>query len=536
MSQKTEQKGQSFLKGTAILTAATFIVKFINIFFSIPLANFLDDEGMGHFNTAYDIFVFFSVLASSGTPVAISRLVSVAYAQNRKREADKIFRVAFTLFSGIGLVGCIVMAVFSRQFAMLMNQNDRSMYAIAALAPMCFFMSVSSCLRGYFQGRSNMTPTAVSQVLESLIKLFVGIALALYFLKTTGLPELGAAGAILGVSIGSFFAVLYILLYYFRKSRDTRYSPFEPKVSSVGEILKSILTFAVPVIIGSAFLSALDIVDSSVMMYRLQGAAGVDANSAIAMKGWLGTARKYFDLPNAVIVPISTIVLPMLSGAIAKKEKREINRISMLSLRKTLMVAIPSAAGLCIFAKPICSLLLYSRPEFAANTAPLLAVMAPAVITASLLYTTNAMIQAVGKVYVPVINMIVGTVVRIGVVYVLCGIPEINAMGSAVGTFVSYLVMIILNLIALHRMLPEIPSVVRMGIRPLLASVIMGAVSYPVYLLLTRFMSEKFAVIPVILLAILVYLVAAVFTKAITREEIVQLPKGEKLADKLHLK
>ena len=305
---------------------------------------------------------------------------------------------------------------------------------------------------------------------------------------------------------------------------------FEEKIAAAAE------TGAVPVIIGSAFLSALDIVDSSVMMYRLQGAAGVDANSAIAMKGWLGTARKYFDLPNAVIVPISTIVLPMLSGAIAKKEKREINRISTLSLRMTLMVAIPSAAGLCIFAKPICALLLYSRPEFAANTAPLLAVMAPAVITASLLYTTNSMIQAVGKVYVPVINMIVGTVVRIGVVYVLCGIPEINAMGSAVGTFVSYLVMIILNLIALHRMLPEIPSVVRMGIRPLLASVIMGAVSYPVYLLLTRFMSEKFAVIPVILLAILVYLVAAVFTKAITREEIVQLPKGEKLADKLHLK
>ena len=111
MSQKTEQKGQSFLKGTAILTAATFIVKFINIFFSIPLANFLDDEGMGHFNTAYDIFVFFSVLASSGTPVAISRLVSVAYAQNRKREADRIFRVAFTLFSGIGRHGGVFPSV-----------------------------------------------------------------------------------------------------------------------------------------------------------------------------------------------------------------------------------------------------------------------------------------------------------------------------------------------------------------------------------------------------------------------------------------
>lgn len=136
-----------------------------------------------------------------------------------------------------------------------------------------------------------MTPTAVSQVLESLIKLFVGIALALYFLKTTGLPELGAAGAIPRCFHGSFFAVLYILLYYFRNRAITRYSPFEPKVSSVGEILKSILTFAVPVIIGSAFLSALDIVDSSVMMYRLQGAAGVDANSAHRYEG-AGSARR----------------------------------------------------------------------------------------------------------------------------------------------------------------------------------------------------------------------------------------------------
>lgn len=194
MSQKTEQKGQSFLKGTAILTAATFIVKFINIFFSIPLANFLDDEGMGHFNTAYDIFVFFSVLASSGTPVAISRLVSVAYAQNRKREAVKFSAWHSHCSPASVLSAASSWRCFPGQFAMLMNQNDRSMYAIAALAPMCFFMSLSSCLRGYFQGRSNMTPTAVSQVLESLIKLFVGIALVLYFPKTTGLPELGAAG------------------------------------------------------------------------------------------------------------------------------------------------------------------------------------------------------------------------------------------------------------------------------------------------------------------------------------------------------
>ena len=157
------------------------------------------------------------MLATSGTPVAISRMVSMAYAQGRKREADKIFRVSFLLFSVIGMAGCLVMVVFARQFSILMTQGDRSMYAIAALAPMVLFMSLSSCLRGYFQGRSNMTPTAVSQVLESVVKLFVGIALALYLLKTTACRSLGAA-AIIGVSVGSLFAVLYILVYYFKSA------------------------------------------------------------------------------------------------------------------------------------------------------------------------------------------------------------------------------------------------------------------------------------------------------------------------------
>lgn len=532
----SEQKGQSFIKGTVILTAAAFVVKFINIFFSIPLANFLGGEGMGYFYTAYDIFIFFNLLATSGAPVAISRMVSMAYAQGRKREADKIFRVSFTLFSLIGMAGCLVMIVFADQFSVLMTKNNGSMYAIAALAPMVLFMSMSSCLRGYFQGRSNMVPTAVSQVLESGIKLFVGIALALFFLQTTGLPELGAAGAIVGVSVGSFFALLYILIYFFKSRAQTRYMVREVPVSSTKHILHDILVFAVPVIVGSAFLNFLDLVDSSVMMYRLQDAAGFDETTAMTMKGWLGNARKYFDLPNAVIVPISTAVLPLLSGAIARKDRKGIRETSTLALRMTLMVAIPAAVGLCVLSGPICDLLLYSQPEDAAGTAPLLMLMAPAVITASLLYTTNSMIQAVGKVHVPIINMAIGTVVRIALVYVFCGIPEINVNGAAFSTFVSYFVMIVLNVISIHRILPGIPSVLGMAVRPMLAALIMAGVTYLIYMGLTFFVSGKIAVIIAIFAAIAVYVLAAVFTKAITRDEIIHMPKGERIAALLRLK
>lgn len=532
-----EQREQSFFRGAAVLTAATFIVKFINIFFSVPLANFLGGEGMGHFYTAYDIFLFFNVLATSGTPVAISRLVSVAYAQGKKREADKIFRTSFVLLTSIGLFGTVVMFVFARQFSQIFMHSDRTMYAIMALAPMTFFMSLSSCLRGYFQGRSNMTPTAVSQVLESTVKLFVGLGLAVWFMNTTACPELGAAGAIVGVSVGAVFAFVFIGWEYLRTIRAEAYDPAEPPVSSTRSILKSILTFAVPVIVGTSFLSFLDLVDAAVMMARLQGAAGIGETEAAILKGLLGNARKYFDLPNALIIPVSTTVLPQLAAVLARKDEAGIRRISRLGLHLTLIFAIPSAAGLCVFAGPICRILLYNQPTDAMNTAPLLAAMSPGIIFAGLLYTSNAMLHAKGRVYEPIINMCIGTVVRIAIVYVFCGIPAVNAMGSAVSTPVSYLVMILLNMRTLHRLIPETPSVLKLALRPLLATVIMVAVSLPVQLLLSHLLGgSRMAIVISILVAIAVYAVASVKTGAVTREEVLHLPKGTLIARVLRVK
>ena len=527
---------QSFFKGALVLTAATFIVKFINIFFSVPLANFLGDEGMGHFYTAYDIFIFFNLLATTGTPVAVSRMVSMAYAKGRKKQADKIFNVAFALFACIGIVGSTVMIVFSKQFSVLFTKADRTWCAIAALAPMLFFMCLTSCVRGYFQGRSNMLPTAVSQILESVIKLIIGTVLAFWLFNTTGLPELGATGAIVGVSVGSLFAMIYIITRYLREKKRLEYDPEEQPVSSAKSILKDIATFAVPVMLGSVFLNALDLVDAAIMMHRLQNAAGFAYEEAMGMKGWLGNARKYFDLPNAIIVPISTTVLPMLSGAVAKKDEGGIREISTLTMRLTLMFAAPCAVGLLIFAQPICELLLFNQPIYAQNTAPLLAVMAPAVVAASLLYITNSMIHAVGEVYKPILNMAIGTVIRIIIVYILCGMPQVAAMGSAVATLVSYYIIIVLNMHTLHKLLPQTPDVLKMALRPVAASGIMAAVSYPVYWLLTLWVSPKVAVLPAIFAAILAYAAAGILTKVITKDDVVHLPKGGKIAKLLRLK
>lgn len=235
-----------------------------------------------------------------------------------------------------------------------------------------------------------MVPTAVSGVLESGIKLFVGIALALFFLQTTGLPELGAAGAIVGVSVGSFFALLYILIYFFKVARRQSTWCGGPRLEHKRN-LHDILVFAVPVVVGSR-------VSEFPRPCGLER-DDVPAQDAAEKRRDHGDddgrlARQRAEVFQACRGPRCSLaaVLPLLSGAIARKDHKGIRETSTLALRMTLMVAIPAARRLCVFSGPICDLLLYSQPEDAAGTAPLL-MQSPAVTTASLLYTTNSMIR-----------------------------------------------------------------------------------------------------------------------------------------------
>ncbi len=196
-----QDKKQSFMKGAAILSASTLLVKLLGLLFSIPLANFIDPEGMSHFYIAYNIFGLFLMLSTAGLPVAVSRMVGTAASQGRLREAGRVFSVAFWLFFFLGLSGCLVMFFGANQIAQWYHSPE-SNYAIMALAPTLFFISIESSIRGYFQGRSNMVPTATSQTIEAVTKVIIGVGLAWYIMgHVEADPDRWAAvGAIVGVS------------------------------------------------------------------------------------------------------------------------------------------------------------------------------------------------------------------------------------------------------------------------------------------------------------------------------------------------
>ena len=195
------EKRPSFLGGAAVLAAAVAIVKIIGAVYKIPFGNIVGSEGQTYFNVAYNIYNVLLTISTAGLPLAISKLTSQAHAQGRENQKRKIFRTAIWLFFVLGLAFSLLMYFGAEQLAAMIHE-PLGFWPIRALAPAVFCVCLLACMRGYTQGQGNMTPTAVSQVLEALCKVCIGLPLAWYFLQLGLGLDISAAGAILGVTIG----------------------------------------------------------------------------------------------------------------------------------------------------------------------------------------------------------------------------------------------------------------------------------------------------------------------------------------------
>ena len=211
-----EQKKQNFLQGTALLAAATVIVKLVGALYKVPLNAIIGEKGFGYFSTAYEIYNILLMISTAGLPVAMSRMISQASSLEHYGQVRQVYSTAKRIFLLLGIVGSLLMTVFCRPLARFWNQPD-AWAAIGFLGPCVLLICIMSAFRGYFQGQSNMIPTAVSQVLEVVTKLIVGMAAALAFLKATADVSLAAGGAILGVTASCLVSAMY-LYGCFRKS------------------------------------------------------------------------------------------------------------------------------------------------------------------------------------------------------------------------------------------------------------------------------------------------------------------------------
>lgn len=529
-------KKQTFLHGAAWLAMAVAIVKVIGALYKIPLKIIIGDQGYGYFVTAYDIYSVLLMISTAGLPVAMSRMVSQASARGHYNQVRRIFKTARALFLSMGFCSSALMVIFCHQLADFQRQPD-AWFAIMCLGPCAFLMCRVSSYRGFFQGQGNMRPTSTSQILEALFKLIIGLGAALAILHFTKDNSLAAGGAILGVTFGCLFSALFM------------YSKFRPayrnlpetgdQEDSFGTTAKKLLVIAIPITIGSAGLQLLTVLETNLYMGQLLGPLGMTQDQADITRGIYGMCQTVFNMPCSFIVPITISIIPAITAHLTMDDHKAAKETQESAARITGLISLPCSVGLCVLSRPVMALLGSYSGERLDLAASLMSVLGICVFLYSVVQLTNAMMQAHGYAHIPVINMLLSGCMKLAVVYILVGNPNIGIMGAAIGAVLCYLCIAILNVLALNRTVSEKPALIRNLLRSLFPALAMGAIVFGTYQGLIALLGADTSRIILcglpIMVGVAVYVVAAVVCKSITREDCMLLPKGEKIAKLLRL-
>ncbi len=526
-------KKQSFLHGTALLALATAIVKIIGAVYKIPLNQIIGEQGFAYFNTAYDIYNVLLMICTAGLPVAMSRMISEASALGHNSQVHRIYQTCQGIFIALGLTGSLLMTFFCRQLAAFQEQPN-AWAAIGCLGPSAFLMCMMSAYRGFFQGQGNMIPTSVSQVLEAVCKLIVGIGAAMLLMNVTEQIPLAAGGAILGVTVSCLISVIYLFLV-FRKAYRKMEPTGEP-VTGYGETAKKLLAIAIPITIGSAGLSVLNMLETKLYMGQLL-TLGNSQDAADTMKGIYDMTKTIFNMPLAFITPITISIIPAITAHLTLKNSRGARATAESAVRVMALICMPCAVGLMVLCQPVTALLGGYKGDNLVLAGQLMAILGLCIVFNALVLVTNAIMQSHGKVNLPVINMFIGGALKLVAVYILSGNPHIGILGAPIGATLGSLIISGLNLVTMRRSIHNSPAVISNLLRAALAAAIMGLCTFGAWYGLTAvgITSRLILCGGPILVGVAVYAVSAIKLKAITRDDCLLLPKGEKIAKLLHL-
>lgn len=523
------------LKGTTILGIAGIMVKLLGAVFRIPLTALIGTEGMAYYGYAYPLYSLFLVIATAGIPVAISRMVSERAAVNDYVGVQRVFSVSRWLLLAIGVFAFAVCFFGAELIAEYVSKDMGAVLPIKAIAPALIFVPLMSAYRGYFQGRQNMNPTAISQFVEQIFRVAVGLVLASVFVKS-GL-EVAAAGATFGASVGAVAGLGIIMAIYglnkkailnhVRKSKALYGTRQKEKT---GALIKQILIIAIPITVGASILPLINFADSAIVTRRLLD-GGFTVVEARELWGQLsGYCSTMVGLPQVLTQAVAVAMVPAVAAAYKLKNRAEIKENINLGLRISMIIGMPCAIGMMVLAEPILLLLFSSQAASASAAAPTLMVMCVSVPLMALLQTTNGILQGVNHQALPMKNLAIGAVFKVVITYVLVAVPAFNIKGAAIGSIFVYAIALLLNLRDMKRHTKVKIDTMLVYVKPVIASLVMGVCAFASYRLIFGFTAgNTVSVLAGVMVGVIVYAVMILMTKAITKEEIARMPKGEKL-------
>lgn len=415
-----------------ILMTANVISKVLGAILKIPLTYIMHEEGMAIYNTAFNAYVMFLSFVMSGIPFAVQRLTAAAYAGEADARAKQIVKTALLMLAMVGAAGTIILW-FGAEFFALAMKEEKAVGVIRAIAPSLFFVACAEVLKSGFQGSSNMLPTAISQVMESVIKLAAGYILANLFIKYG--VERAAFGAGLGVSCGELSATAVLLIWYML-------SRTKEKVRINKSVIKDILEIALPLLCVSVASSAISVCDTSILRQSLIKSGLSEDNARFVYGAYTGYAMTVLNLPSGLLATLGVSIIPIISGAAAINDMNRIRYVSSHALRLSAFIGMSAAVFLFFFGELILKILFKNT-----YSADMLRIAAPSVMFICIMQLSGAILQSMGYIGRVFISSITVSLIKLICSAVLASRPGLNIYGAIIGTNIAFFVGMVINLI-----------------------------------------------------------------------------------------
>lgn len=434
--------GKKLFSGTAVLTVSAVLTKIIGLLYKIPILKYVGVEGMAYFLAANHVYVFLFVIATSGLPVAVSVLVSGAVASGDRSYVRKIYKTALFVFVIVGTVCTMAMLMGAQRISELIS-IPRARYCMIALAPAVLMGCISGAVRGYFQGHQIMLHTAVSQMIESIGKLALGLVGAVYASSHISDDEIVASFAVFGITVGSGLSMIYLVLV--KRSFDARDRADAMGNISPSPVLAMLIRLAMPITLSSAILSFGGVIDTALIPSRLVccGFSQSEANRLYSCYG--NMAVPLFSLIPSMIAPIATALVPLVASK-ATHGKGEERSVIDQAIFFTMAIAVPASMGTAFFSGPILRTVFLSDNTAVAEATPMLSLLALSIVPSCLITITNSVLHAKKYASITILSMVAGIAVKLVSEYFLVGCQDINILGAPISTLLCDITVIIINI------------------------------------------------------------------------------------------
>lgn len=540
-------KKQNFVKGAIILVAANTISKVLGAVFKIPITYILKEEGMAIFNSAMQIYVTVLTVITAGIPIAISKLVAEQTVSGSEKDIHKTVHICEILLVILGIIGSAVL-FFGADFFAAVIKDSQTAPAIKAISPAVFFVAVGVVYKSYYQGTQNMSPTAISQVIEAVIKLTVGYGLAVWLVGKS-IREI-SAGAIFGTTIGEIVATFILLILYIpdKLESNRKFIDTEDGIKYT-DIIKNIAKIALPLTLATAIGSILSAADISLIRIRLQDINftqesaqymidcysrytdvfdNLKNNLNMGAEGarWLygaysGYALTVFHLPPGIVGTLGVSILPVIASSYSLGDIKKAARSTELAIRIVILISLPCAVGMMMFAQPVLELLFKNTAS-----AQMLKIISPGIVTVCLTTITTAVLHASGHIITPFKNMIIGTICKLAAIYFLAVIPQINILAAPISTNIDYFVTVILDLYAVKKILNIKPDIKGMIIKPVFSTAVMAVMVWLLYAPMCAAVGNSgIGLALTVCIGGLVYAISLIMVGAVTKNEIMGILK-----------